>query len=81
MLARPPTIVDKALAAVDGEWRTVREIFATVDEGAEGSVRDALIRLAGAGRVDMILIRQEELRATVCCRPMPMLPLFLGSFA
>jgi hypothetical protein len=52
MLARPPTIVDKALAAVDGEGRTVREIFATVDEGAAGSVRDALIRLAAAGRVD-----------------------------
>jgi hypothetical protein len=49
---KPLTIDDKALAAVDGEWRTAREIFAVVDEGAPVSVRHALVRLADAGLVD-----------------------------
>jgi hypothetical protein len=49
---RPPTIDDKVLAVVDEQWRTAREIFAAVDEGAPVSVRHALTRLANAGRVE-----------------------------
>jgi hypothetical protein len=30
-MKKPPTISDKALAAVDSEWRTVREVFAILD--------------------------------------------------
>ncbi len=33
-MTKPPTIEDKALAAVDREWRTAREIYAILDEGA-----------------------------------------------
>lgn len=49
---RPLTIDDKALAAVDGEWRTAREIFACVGEGAISSFRCAMARLADTGMVD-----------------------------
>jgi predicted transcriptional regulator len=52
MLAWPPTISDKALAAVDGEWRTAREIFARIDEGAPVTVKTTLVRLAEAGLVE-----------------------------
>jgi len=30
-MKKPPTISDNALAAVDSEWRTVREVFAILD--------------------------------------------------
>lgn len=52
MLSRPPTIDDKALAAVDGEWRTARDIFDLVREGAFSTTRLALTRFAGDGRID-----------------------------
>jgi hypothetical protein len=32
-LPKPPTIDDKALAAVDRGWRSAREIHAILDEG------------------------------------------------
>jgi hypothetical protein len=51
-LEKPPTIDDKALAAVDGQWRTAREIFRLVDEGAFSSFRCALARLADAGMIE-----------------------------
>src|ERR1700683_4061068 len=50
-LNKPPSINDKALAAVDREWRTAREIFAILDEGAYRSTVAALVRLADAGTV------------------------------
>jgi hypothetical protein len=40
------------LAAVDGEWRTAREIFAIFDEGAYRSTVAALVRLADAGMIE-----------------------------
>jgi hypothetical protein len=51
-LNKPPTIDDRAQAAVNGEWRTAREIFAIVDQGAFVSTAAALIRLANAGRIE-----------------------------
>jgi hypothetical protein len=50
-MKKPSTINDKALAAVDGEWRTAREIFAILDEGAYRSTVAALVRLAHAGTI------------------------------
>jgi hypothetical protein len=51
-MKKPPTINDKALAAVDSEWRTAREIFAILDEGAYRSTVAALVRLADAGTIE-----------------------------
>lgn len=51
-MTKLPSIEDKALAAVNGEWRTAREIFAIIDEGAFISTRTALARLANAGLID-----------------------------
>jgi hypothetical protein len=51
-LPQPPTIDDKAFAAVDGEWRTSRKIFAIVDDGAHTTLKVALIRLADAGKIE-----------------------------
>ena len=51
-LPQPPTIDDKAFAAVDGEWQTAREIFAIVDDGADTTLKAALIRLADAGKIE-----------------------------
>jgi hypothetical protein len=50
-LKKPPTIGDRAQAAIDSEWRTAREIFAIVDQGAFVSTVAALIRLADAGKI------------------------------
>jgi hypothetical protein len=44
-MKKPPTIDDKALAAVDSEWRTAREIYAILDERAFISTVAALTRL------------------------------------
>lgn len=51
-LPKPPTIDDKALAAVDGQWRTAPEIFAIIDQEAPTTTRTALIRLANSGKVE-----------------------------
>jgi hypothetical protein len=51
-MKKPATIDDKALAAVDREWRTAREIYAILDEGAFVSTIAALTRLVNAGKVD-----------------------------
>jgi hypothetical protein len=51
-MKKPPIINDKALAAVDSEWRTAREIFAILDEGAYRSTVAALVRLADAGTIE-----------------------------
>lgn len=51
-LEKPPTIEDKAFAAVDDQWRTAREIYVLVDDGAALSTRTALMRLADAGRIE-----------------------------
>jgi hypothetical protein len=46
----PPTIDDKVLAAVDSEWRTAREIYGILDEGAFISTVAALTRLVNGGK-------------------------------
>jgi hypothetical protein len=51
-MAKPRTIDDKALAAVDSEWRTAREIYAILDEGAFISTVAALTRLVNAGKIE-----------------------------
>jgi hypothetical protein len=51
-MKKPPTIDDKALAAVDRDWRTAREIYPIIDEGAFASTVAALIRLADAGKIE-----------------------------
>jgi hypothetical protein len=51
-MTKPLTIDDRALAAVDSEWRTAREIYAILDQGAFVSTVAALIRLANAGKVE-----------------------------
>jgi hypothetical protein len=51
-MTKLPTIDDKAFATVDCEWRTAREIFAILDEGAFSSTAGALIRLVAAGKVE-----------------------------
>jgi hypothetical protein len=33
-MSKPAMIDDKAIAVVDGEWRSAREIYAILDEGA-----------------------------------------------
>jgi hypothetical protein len=52
VMTKLPSIEDKALAAVDDEWRTAREIFVIIDEGAFISTRTALARLANAGLIE-----------------------------
>ncbi len=52
ILARPPTTEENALAVVNGEWRTAREIFAIVDEGAFSTTRTALAKLADEGKIE-----------------------------
>jgi hypothetical protein len=51
-MKKPPTIDDKALAAVDSEWRTAREIYSILDQGAFISTVAALACLVSAGKVD-----------------------------
>jgi hypothetical protein len=51
-MKKSPTIDDKALAAVDRDWRTAREIYPIIDEGAFASTVAALIRLADAGKIE-----------------------------
>jgi hypothetical protein len=51
-MLRPPVIDDKAIAVVDCEWRTAREIYAILDEGAFVTTSAALVRLAAAGRIE-----------------------------
>jgi hypothetical protein len=51
-MSKPPMIDDKAIAVVDGEWRSAREIYAILDEGAFVSTAAALVRLADAGRIE-----------------------------
>jgi hypothetical protein len=50
VMTTPPTVDDKALAAVDSEWRTAREIYAIIDQGA--STVGAVIRLADVGKIE-----------------------------
>jgi hypothetical protein len=52
-----PIVDDKASAAVDSEWRTAREIYAIIDQGA--STVGALIRLADAGKIERTVISTE----------------------
>jgi hypothetical protein len=58
-MTKPPTIEDKALAVVDREWRTAREIYAIIDEGAFISTVAALTRLVNAGKIER---RQDPYR-------------------
>jgi hypothetical protein len=51
-MKKPPTIYDKALAAVDREWCTAREIYAILDEGAFISTVAVLTRLVNAGKIE-----------------------------
>jgi hypothetical protein len=51
-MKKPPTIDDKALAAVDSDWRTAREIYAILSEGAFISTVAALTRLVSAGKIE-----------------------------
>ena len=51
-MKKPASIDDKTLSAVDHEWRTAREIFGLVDEGASISVAMALNRLVTVGKVN-----------------------------
>jgi hypothetical protein len=46
------TIDDRAQAAVNSEWRTAREIYEIIDQGAFVSTAAALVRLADAGRIE-----------------------------
>jgi hypothetical protein len=45
-------IDDKVIAVVGGEWRSAREIYAILDEGAFVTTSAALVRLADAGRIE-----------------------------
>ena len=51
-MSKPLMIDDKAIAVVDGKWRSAREIYAILDEGAFTSTAAALVRLADAGRIE-----------------------------
>jgi hypothetical protein len=51
-MLKPPVIDDKAIAVIDSEWRSAREIYAILDEGAFGTTSAALVRLAAAGRIE-----------------------------
>jgi hypothetical protein len=63
-MKKPPTIDDKAFAVVDNEWRTAREIYAILDEGAFASTVAALIRLADAGKVERRLDPFRNVKVT-----------------
>jgi hypothetical protein len=63
-MKKPPTIDDKAFAVVDNEWRTAREIYAILDEGAFASTVAALIRLAAAGKVERRLDPFRNVKVT-----------------
>lgn len=52
MLDRPLTLDDKLLAVIDATWRTAREVFDIVDEGAPVTVKTRLAALSNAGLVD-----------------------------
>jgi hypothetical protein len=58
-MKKPPTINDKALAAVASEWRTAREIFAILDEGAHRSTVAALVGLRTLARSNDAMTRTE----------------------
>ena len=58
-MKKPPTISDKALAAVDSEWRTAREVFAILDEGAYRSTVAALVGLRTLARSNDAMTRIE----------------------
>jgi hypothetical protein len=51
-MSKPPKIDDKAIAVVDDEWRSAREIYAILDEGAFVSTAAALTRLVNAGKIE-----------------------------
>jgi hypothetical protein len=51
-MTKPPTIDDKVLAAVGSEWRSAREIYAILDEGAFSSTVAALTRLVNTGKIE-----------------------------
>jgi hypothetical protein len=51
-MSKAPIIDDKAIAVVDGEWRSAREIYAILDEGAFVTTAAALVRLANAGMIE-----------------------------
>ena len=51
-MSKPPKIDDKAIAVVDGEWRSAHEIYAILDEGAFVTTAAALVRLADAGMIE-----------------------------
>jgi hypothetical protein len=67
-------IDDKAIAVVDGEWRSAREIYAMLDEGAFVTTTAALVRLADAGRIerrhdpyrDQKVVRYRSQKRTQC---------------
>jgi hypothetical protein len=58
-MKKPLTINDKALAAVASEWRTAREIFAILDEGAHRSTVAALVGLRTLARSNDAMTRIE----------------------
>lgn len=51
-MIRPLTIDVKALAAVDDEWRTARDLHKIIGEEASATARTALQRLADQGKID-----------------------------
>jgi hypothetical protein len=58
-MKKPLTINDKALAAVASEWRTAREMFAILDEGAHRSTVAALVGLRTLARSNDAMTRIE----------------------
>ena len=58
-MKKPRTINDKALAAVASEWRTAREMFAILDEGAHRSTVAALVGLRTLARSNDAMTRIE----------------------
>jgi hypothetical protein len=58
-MKKPLTINDKALAAVASKWRTAREMFAILDEGAHRSTVAALVGLRTLARSNDAMTRIE----------------------
>jgi hypothetical protein len=51
-LPRPPLMDERILPVVDGEWRTALEIYAVFGEEGPYATKNALARLARAGKIE-----------------------------
>jgi hypothetical protein len=64
-LPRPPSMDERVFPVVDDQWRTALAIYAVFGEEGPHATRQALSRLAGAGRIER---RYDPLGTGFICR-------------